>query len=593
MQFLFFSSSSSSAHSTPRQCSLSKINVALSSLFIAQAAWAANIPPDAGQLLNEQQQLNKARSTRPMPLRGDEAAPASAEGPSEGFKVLIQRVRFSAAEGLVAPEEMQAWVADALGQRLSHAQLQALAARVSAQLQARGYSLARAYLPRQDLTEGELEIAVLVGQLESGPGRIQLHNRSAVSDAQLRAVAEAALPPGPARGDDLERALLLMNDLAGVAARSSLEKGEQPGSSRLVVRAEAQPALRGQASIDNFSNRYTGQTRAAAQLAWANPAQRGDLLGLSLSATEGNHSAALSYALPLTAQGLRLNLGASALRYRVGEEMKALDLHGTASSVGAGLSLPLQRSRMSSSWVQLDAESKRLQDDSAQGNLRQRRVDRLQAQIQGSRWDEWGPGGATEWQLNASVGQVDLSGNAADQGVDALSARTHGSFKKASARLARMQTLDTAGSWSVYASLSGQWAPRNLDSSEKFMLGGPSGVRAYAIGEASGDTGWLGSAELRRDFRLGETVRAQGLAFVDGGRIQLHAQPWASALPAGYSHGYKLAGAGLGLNLYGAEWQLRAAWSRAVGDNKGLQNGRDAEGRSARSRVWLQASLNF
>jgi len=580
-------------HPTRFKFSTSKISLALSGLFVVQAALAVTTPPNAGQLLNEQQQLNKALQTRPFQPRGDETANVLVEGAHDGFKVLIQRIRFSAAEGLATPEELQSWVADARGQRLNHAQLQALAARVSAQLQAMGYSLARAYLPRQDLTEGELEIAVLVGQLESGPGRIQLHNRSALSDAQLRAVAEAALPPGPVRGDDLERALLLMNDLAGVAARSSLEKGEQPGSSRLVVRAEGQPALRAQASLDNFSNRYTGQARAAAQLAWANPAQRGDLLGLSLSATEGNQSAALSYALPLTPQGLRLNLGASALRYRVGEEMKALDLRGSASSLGAGLSFPLQRSRMSSVSAQLDLERKRLQDDSAHGNLRQRRVDRLQAQINGSRWDDWGQGGATEWQINASIGQVDLSGNAADQAVDALSAKTHGGFKKTSARLARMQTLDAAGSWSVYASLSGQWAPHNLDSSEKFMLGGPSGVRAYAIGEASGDTGWLGSAELRHDFRIAEQIRAQGLAFVDGGRIQLHAQPWSSALPAGHSQGYKLAGAGLGLNLYGGEWQLRAAWSRAIGSNEGLQNGRDAEGRSARSRVWLQASLNF
>ncbi|WIV99117.1 ShlB/FhaC/HecB family hemolysin secretion/activation protein [Kinneretia aquatilis] len=584
---------SSSTHPTPFKFSPSTLSLALSGLLLAQAALAANNPPDAGQLLNEQQQLNKARQTRPLQPRNDEAARAATDSAGEGFKVLIQRIRFSAAEGLATPEELQSWVADARGQRLNHAQLQALAARVSAQLQAKGYSLARAYLPRQDLSEGELEIAVLAGQLERGAGRIQLHNRSALPDAQLRAVADAALPEGPVRGDDLERALLLMNDLAGVVARSSLEKGEQLGSSRLVVRAEGQPALRGQASLDNFSNRYTGQARAAAQLAWANPAQRGDLLGLSLSATEGNRSAALSYALPLTPQGLRLNLGASALRYRVGEEMTALDLRGTARSLGAGLSFPLQRSRMSSAWAQLDAESKRLQDDSANGNLRQRRVDRLQAQINGSRWDELGQGGATEWQINASVGRVDLSGNAADQGVDALSARTQGSFSKATARLARLQTLDAAGSWSVYASLSAQLAGRNLDSSEKFMLGGPSGVRAYAIGEASGDAGWLGSAELRHDFRIGERLRAQGLAFVDGGRIQRHAQPWAAALPAGQSNGYKLAGAGLGLNLYGGEWQLRAAWSRAIGSNEGLQNGRDSEGRSARSRLWLQASLNF
>lgn len=566
-----------------------QLGLALGGLVFLQQALAG--APDAGQLLNEQQKL-KASQERPLLQRSNsgEAQPAAQGG---GFKALIQRLRFSGAEGLATPEELQAWVADARGLRLSHAQMQALAGRVTARLQAKGYTLARAYLPRQDLSEGELEIAVLAGQLESGARRVQLHNRSAVPDAQLGAVADAALPPGPVRGEDLERALLLMNDLAGVIARSSLEKGEQPGSSRLVVRVEGAPALRGQASIDNFSNRYTGQVRAGAQLAYANPAQRGDLLGLSLNASRGNRSASLSYALPLTPHGLRLNLGASALSYRIGADLKSLDLHGTARTLGAGLSFPLQRSRMGNISAQLDVESKRLKDDSANGNLRERRLDRLQAQLSGSRWDDLGQGGATEWQLSGSAGRVDLGGNPMDQAVDAMSARTQGSFSKASLRLARLQMLDAAGSWSVYASLSAQIAGRNLDSSEKFMLGGPSGVRAYAIGEASGDGGWLGSAELRHEFRISDSLRGQGLAFVDGGRISLHQQTWAGALAAGRSNGYQLAGAGLGLNVYGRDWQLRAAWSRAIGDNEGLQNGRDAEGRSARSRLWLQASLNF
>ena len=38
---------------------------------------------------------------------------------------------------------------------------------------------------------------------------------------------------------------------------------------------------------------------------------------------------------------------------------------------------------------------------------------------------------------------------------------------------------------------------KNLDSSEQFSLGGPYGVRAYANGSSSGDSGWQASLELR------------------------------------------------------------------------------------------------
>jgi len=38
----------------------------------------------------------------------------------------------------------------------------------------------------------------------------------------------------------------------------------------------------------------------------------------------------------------------------------------------------------------------------------------------------------------------------------------------------------------VYGRVSAQWASKNLDSSQKFGLGGPNGVRAYPSGEGYG-----------------------------------------------------------------------------------------------------------
>jgi hemolysin activation/secretion protein len=43
--------------------------------------------------------------------------------------------------------------------------------------------------------------------------------------------------------------------------------------------------------------------------------------------------------------------------------------------------------------------------------------------------------------------------------------------------------------------LSGQRASQNLDSSEKFSLGGPNSVRAYGPGEAATDDGNLVTLE--------------------------------------------------------------------------------------------------
>ena len=63
----------------------------------------------------------------------------------------------------------------------------------------------------------------------------------------------------------------------------------------------------------------------------------------------------------------------------------------------------------------------------------------------------------------------------------------------------RLQPL--APQWSLYLGLSGQRALDNLDSVEKFSLGGPYGLRAYPSGEATGDHGWLAVAELQWQAR--------------------------------------------------------------------------------------------
>ena len=63
------------------------------------------------------------------------------------------------------------------------------------------------------------------------------------------------------------------------------------------------------------------------------------------------------------------------------------------------------------------------------------------------------------------------------------------------AHIERLQALPAG--FSLNLQWRGQWTNNNLDSSEKFSLGGPYGVRAYATAEAMGDRGWLGSVELR------------------------------------------------------------------------------------------------
>lgn len=552
---------------------------------------------DSGQILNEQQRSAPPLQRRADPpvLRDTDAPPAPAA--TNGLRMQLKAVRFTGATTLATDDELQAQVASAIGRTLGHAELQALADGVTRWLRGRGFLLARAWLPRQDVTAGTLEIALIDGRLQPGPGRVGIEGTTRIDAQRLRAIAQAALPEDRAlHNDDLERALLLLNDLPGLSARGALVRGDAPGTSRLVIEAREDRAFAGSAQLDNFGGRSTGVARVGGRFDAFGPLALGDALGLVASASEGTKALGASYGLPLSASGWRLLADASALRYEIGGELAPLELKGDATTFTLGVSYPLLRTRAANLTLQAAAEHKRLTDDGLGASLRDRQLFGVTLSLSGQRSDDLGGGGFSEFGIALSGGHADLSRNEADRIADAASARTHGHFDKLSLRASRVQAIGQgSAAWSLFASLNGQLSARNLDSSEKFILGGPNGVRAYPVGEAPGDAGAIATVELRRELAFGTALRGQAFAFADAGTIQLHAQPWPGSIATATGRNrYSLSGAGIGLNLTHGAWSARGGIAHALGDNPGRTvDGKDADGRASRTRAWVQAGRSF
>jgi hemolysin activation/secretion protein len=141
----------------------------------------------------------------------------------------------------------------------------------------------------------------------------------------------------------------------------------------------------------------------------------------------------------------------------------------------------------------------------------------------------------------------------------------------------RLQALGTRLQY--YTQFSAQLASRNLDSPEKFSLGGPYGVRAYALGAGSGDQGWQASAELRYLATPGWQVST----FVDTGRMQINKQPWVR----NELNTLQLSGTGIGASWYGANRQISITAAWPLGDADRTQSVTRAPS------VWLQAAQYF
>jgi hemolysin activation/secretion protein len=144
----------------------------------------------------------------------------------------------------------------------------------------------------------------------------------------------------------------------------------------------------------------------------------------------------------------------------------------------------------------------------------------------------------------------------------------------------------------LYGSLSGQVsrAGKNLDSSEKFYLGGSSGVRAYPSSEAGGGKGVMGNIELRWQ----PDARLMLAGFYDIGHVVMY--PAKNLQDVTALNQYSLKGAG-----FSAAWQfdngaaLKVIWARRIGDNPNanIETGKDLDGSLVRTRLWTSFNLPF
>lgn len=561
-------------------------------LMLAGVVCAA--PPDAGSLLNQQRQPGTSLPERlPKP---DEKAVERPPLTETGVKVLVKEFRFSGLDGLATEAELQSLVADAIGKTLGFGELQGLAARVTSYLrEKKGYLLAKAYLPKQDVTEGVIEIAILAGRIDGGV-KVNVKPPSRISQSLLEGIADRAVPAGsPARMEQMERAVLLMSDLPGIDAYASLEPGTTPGTTRMIIDATEEPLLSGAIIGDNFGDRYTGEWRATGLVAANDPFGWGDRLQLSVTGAEHLVEGSIAYALPLGATGANAALNYTGLSYELGKDLADLDAEGEAHTVGVKINYPLMRTRAASLWGGLGFEYQMLTDEAGGVTIRDRDIPVGNVSVTGSFYDTFNGGGLTSATVTAYQGELDLSHKGGAKLADAAGPEAAGSFFRSTYSLARLQRL-TQG-LSFLAAVRGQLAADNLDSSQKFILGGPTGVRAYPVSEGSGDEGHLFSAEARFELPFMPTwATTQLIGFYDAGWVKLHHDRWPGAVTnATGSNDYWLSGAGVGLNVGKADlYSIRTSYAHAIDDNDGRSiNGENADGRSDHHRFWLQAVVWF
>jgi hemolysin activation/secretion protein len=544
-------------------------------LALSQSVFAQQPPTAGGQLQQIPPPPLPERAAPEIRIEKRGAPPAPA---SDHVKVVVNTVRVAGAK--IYPEtELVALTGFKSGTELSLAELRAMAATIAAYYHRNGYFVAKVYLPAQDIKDGAVTFSVVEGEY----GKVTVRNQSSLADRIPNGLVEGLNVGDPIAIAPLETRLLLLSDVPGVTVRSTLVPGASVGTSDLIVDVTPGQRVTGSVELDNAGDRYTGEWRVGGTVNLNNPTGNGDVVSLrALTSGEGLVYGRAAYQIQL-GRGT-VGVAYTSLHYRLSEEFASLRAHGTAQIASVYGSYPLIRSRNTNLYAVAGFDAKAFEDKAdASSMVTDKKVYVGMAGLYGNHRDNLGGGGYSSYSLTASGGNVDIETPAA-RAADAATARSNGGYGKLAFTAGRLQTLTRT--ISLYGAVYGQLASQNLDISEKMVLGGAYGVRAYPAGETYADEGYVATLEARLLLpKFWESVpgHMHAIAFADTGTATIHKDPW-----AGGDNHRTLSGAGVGITwVEHNNFAMRAYYARKLG-NERATSAPDSEG-----RFWLQLVKYF
>jgi len=540
-----------------------------------------------------QQQDNYGRRIQRWPSKEKEEAPAAEEERSEmtsAAKVVVREVKVEGAE-LISQEDIDQTLASQFtpGEEMTFNQMQRLAGEITALYRQKGFVTSRAYLPPQSLDGGVLFIKVIEGRM----GQYTISGNKYFTTEQLN--KKFTLKSGAAFDySDLQRSLEYINEHPDRQARVVLVPGEEPGTTDVDVKIQDQPPVHATLEYDNWASRYLNKDRYAVTLEHNNLTKHDDRLSIKFLTSEGNNLllAQGRYIYPLSNT---LEVGAQFLtsKTELGREFEVLEAHGSADVIGVFATQELVNTIDFNLNLNLGFDHKNVKNyllgvESSSDRVRVARIgfdadydDRWGRSIANLEWDFGIPG-----IFEGMEDHNDPSASRAGAG---------GEFNKGIFNFFRLQPLPS--SWKylnetyfLWKNLA-QYSDDVLVASEQFQIGGPTSVRGYAPGEASGDSGIYSALEWSLPFYgLSREAKIPGreetwydslkwVLFYDWGWVDFeNPQP-------GERNQETLRG-------YGAGVRLNIARDIAVRIEVGWPDGRKSED-SRRAHTWVEVDWKF
>ena len=565
------------------------IYVVLNALFSIAYAVTPNNATDAGDALRQIERVQEIERPKiPKLIEKKEEKPLL----KEGEKVKVTSFVFKGNK-IITTEELESFVKKYIGTELTFNEITQAVVSISLLYERKGY-LAQATLPEQNITDGIIQVNILEAHfggttyLPMGNGEKPNVRESRVMDI----VYPSSKVNGPLDLKRLERGILLANDLPGIGVGANLKPGQEVGHTDVEVQIENRARFNTSILADNYGSRSTGYERVLVSANLLNPLRLGDDLNTTILKTAGTEYIRLNYSLPVGNDGLRIGSNATYLEYKViTNEFKSLGPNGHSAGFGLEASYPIYRSRDKNLNLDFDYDVKAFKNNTITEVTSDYYTRIFSTSLSGDFVDQWLLDGATN---NAKFvfdhGKNDLK-NSPNYATDISNSHTHGIFNRAQLSFRRDQFLKN--DYTLVIKGSGQLTDHNLDSSQKFYLGGPTGVRAYPSSEGSGSEGYLLNLELKKDLPFNLT----GSIFYDQGYVRQNVDNFdASGVVINALNTYKLKGYGLEFSWRGPlKTNVFFTYAKRDGTNPNRvqDTGKDQDGTLYKDIFWLRAVASF
>ncbi len=474
---------------------------------------AQQVPGGAqpGQL---ERQLQAPPQTRPgggeavVPPGPDQRPPANAAS------VRFVLTRLSVEGSTVYPEsKLQDAYTQYLGKEVTLAEIYQVAEALTRRYRNDGYILSQVVVPAQSIRDGAVRLQAVEGYVANARVEGLVRAPRDLVDAYLDRIRQSR----PLKADVLERALLLINDLAGVTARATLAPSAQAGASNLTVSVSEAPRTV-TVGLNNRGSKFLGPVRITADADFNSMFGAGDRTGVRFMRTPFDSEMTLlsgSHERPLGTRGMKLAGSLTMANAKPGVGPTLAGLQTQSITAQTSLSYPLVRSRVQNIYLRGGLGWSDGRSDALAGTFQQR--DQIRAVRFGVTWDGVDAlRGVNIADLEYSRGMNSFG--ASDRAPDGSRTNVPAGFQKLSYYAARLQSI--VPKWSVLGALSGQQGLTNLLAPEQFAFGGEQFGRGHDAAELIGDSGLGLKFELRyNDTSTGVVRDYMAYGFYDVGTI--------------------------------------------------------------------------